>query len=266
MICLGTHKQIRYNERHHQTQLINTWISKASGTQRAGRTGRVRPGTAYRLYSQSMFDSLPEHECSEIHRQPLDSTILQLRAMLDQQVVPVLKETLEPPDLSHVDRSFRSLFEMGMLTEPSDDGDLTDTGQMAASLPVDLKLSRMIALSVSLGVVPEAIVMAGAMTMARLPFRIASPLVHKDPDEYNQIVRDSMAGKYHFDAGCYSDPIMMVNVYCWFKNYHGGAVARKCTEFGLAYTQVQRLLSTVDSLRRWVYPQSIPHRTLILCF
>merc|ERR1719498_203764 len=45
VICLGTHKQVRYNERHHQTQLINTWISKASATQRAGRTGRVRAGT-----------------------------------------------------------------------------------------------------------------------------------------------------------------------------------------------------------------------------
>eukprot|EP01044_Picomonas_judraskeda_P002805 COSAG03_NODE_213_length_10549_cov_7.843349_2_plen_1370_part_00 len=252
VICLGTHKQVRYNEHHHQTQLINTWISKASATQRAGRTGRVRPGTAYRLYPQSLFDALPEHECSEIHRQPLDSTILQLRAMLDQQVVPVLQETLEPPDLSHVDRSFKSLFEMGMISEASDDGHLTDTGHLAASLPVDLKLSRMIALSVTIGVVKEAIVMAAAMTLARLPFRIASPLVHKDPDEYNDIVRVSMAGKYHFDAGCYSEPIMMMNVYVWFKNYAGGAQRKKCTEYGLAYAQVQRLLSTVDSLRRSV--------------
>jgi hypothetical protein len=93
----------------------------------------------------------------------------------------------------------------------------------------------MISLSVTLGVVPEAIVMAAAMTMARLPFRIASPLVHKDPDEYNEIVRASMAGKYHFDAGCYSDPIMMTNVYTWFKNYRGGAQRKKCTEYGLAY-------------------------------
>jgi HrpA-like RNA helicase len=41
VICLGTHKAIRYNTKSHRIQLVNTWISKASATQRAGRTGRV---------------------------------------------------------------------------------------------------------------------------------------------------------------------------------------------------------------------------------
>ena len=65
---------MRYNERHHQTQLVNTWVSKASATQRAGRTGRVRPGNVWRLYSQALFDAFTEHEQAEIHRQPLDAT------------------------------------------------------------------------------------------------------------------------------------------------------------------------------------------------
>ena len=80
--------------------------SKASATQRAGRTGRVRPGSVWRLYSQALFDGFAEHECAEIHRQPLDATLLQLRAMLDQPVTPVLEQTLEPPDLAYVGRAF----------------------------------------------------------------------------------------------------------------------------------------------------------------
>ena len=36
VICLGTHKQLRYNHKHHATQLTNSWVSKASATQRAG--------------------------------------------------------------------------------------------------------------------------------------------------------------------------------------------------------------------------------------
>lgn len=45
VICLGLCKQIVYNELSHRQMLLPTWISKASATQRAGRTGRLRPGT-----------------------------------------------------------------------------------------------------------------------------------------------------------------------------------------------------------------------------
>jgi hypothetical protein len=37
---------------------MNCWISKASATQRAGRTGRMRPGTVYRLYSAALYNKL----------------------------------------------------------------------------------------------------------------------------------------------------------------------------------------------------------------
>lgn len=53
VICTGLCKQIIYNETSHRQMLMPTWISKASATQRAGRTGRVRPGTV--LYVCSTF-------------------------------------------------------------------------------------------------------------------------------------------------------------------------------------------------------------------
>lgn len=39
----GTHKASQYLPGNHRLQIRNTWISKASATQRAGRTGRLRP-------------------------------------------------------------------------------------------------------------------------------------------------------------------------------------------------------------------------------
>jgi HrpA-like RNA helicase len=75
----GTHKALRYHPATHKVQLVNTWISKASATQRAGRTGRVRPGNVYRLYSKELFGQFQEHEQSEVHRQPLQDVILSLR-------------------------------------------------------------------------------------------------------------------------------------------------------------------------------------------
>ena len=37
-----------------------------------------------------------------------------------------------------------------------------------------------------------AIAIAAVLNCQRSPFRIASPLVHDDPDEYNGIVADTM--------------------------------------------------------------------------
>jgi HrpA-like RNA helicase len=41
LIDLGQCKSMRYDSKAHKNVLLNTWISKASATQRAGRTGRV---------------------------------------------------------------------------------------------------------------------------------------------------------------------------------------------------------------------------------
>ena len=68
VLCLGTHKSLQYVPRTHTTLLCNTWISKSTATQRAGRTGRVRPGTVYRLYSERLSNRFDVHDPSEIFR------------------------------------------------------------------------------------------------------------------------------------------------------------------------------------------------------
>jgi len=59
---------MRYFNATHCVQLCNSWLSKASSTQRAGRTGRVRPGRVYRLYSKALADKFDDHELSEVKR------------------------------------------------------------------------------------------------------------------------------------------------------------------------------------------------------
>lgn len=48
--------------------LIVAPISKASATQRAGRAGRVRPGKAFRLYTEATFHTLRDTSIPEIQR------------------------------------------------------------------------------------------------------------------------------------------------------------------------------------------------------
>lgn len=68
VICLGTHKVVQYDQKTNRVQLVNSFISRASAAQRAGRTGRTRPGTVYRLYSKRLFESMNSHDAPEVLR------------------------------------------------------------------------------------------------------------------------------------------------------------------------------------------------------
>ena len=59
-------------------------ISKASATQRAGRTGRVRPGSVYHVYGRGLYELMADYEVSEVHRQPMTEVALHLKAMLSR--------------------------------------------------------------------------------------------------------------------------------------------------------------------------------------
>eukprot|EP00635_Sarcinochrysidales_sp_CCMP3193_P009447 CAMPEP_0118893450 /NCGR_PEP_ID=MMETSP1166-20130328/2650_1 /TAXON_ID=1104430 /ORGANISM="Chrysoreinhardia sp, Strain CCMP3193" /LENGTH=1646 /DNA_ID=CAMNT_0006832261 /DNA_START=151 /DNA_END=5091 /DNA_ORIENTATION=+ len=83
VVDLGLSKQILYNPRTHRQLLQTSWISQSSAIQRAGRTGRVRPGNVYRLYSRHRFHTMMRpHDVSDIHKTPLDSVVLNFYAML----------------------------------------------------------------------------------------------------------------------------------------------------------------------------------------
>ena len=52
---------------------------QASGSQRAGRAGRVRPGKCWRLYPEAFRDSfMPPHTLAEMLRTPLEELVLQV--------------------------------------------------------------------------------------------------------------------------------------------------------------------------------------------
>ena len=199
------HKQVQYDHSRDQACLKKTMVSKASATQRAGRTGRVRPGTVFRLYTKKLYDSLLEHEQSEIHRQPLGTTLLRLKMMLEGPIAPVLGDLIESPAETHVLQAFRSLHSIGMLTDPSDEGEITKIGAIAAALPIDLSLTRMLCFASRLGCLPDAVVLIASMMLPRMPFKLASPLFHTDPNEYHEILSSHLVGRTAFDSGMYSE-------------------------------------------------------------
>lgn len=71
-----------YNPLTGLASLITSPISKASAVQRAGRAGRLSPGHAFRLCTETDFENqLIEANIPEIQRNELSSTVLQLKAL-----------------------------------------------------------------------------------------------------------------------------------------------------------------------------------------
>lgn len=186
VICLGLCKQIVYNPCSHRQMLQPCWISKASATQRAGRTGRVRKGNVYYLYSRNTYEVyMDKFESGEITRIPLDSVILSLRDMLKERVTPILEQCLEPPDISNIERSFKSLHSSNFITQPNDETcEITSLGSLVIALGIDLTLGSFIGLSIQFGVAAEAIQMSACLSIPKPPWMITNPLFH-EIDQYN---------------------------------------------------------------------------------
>mmetsp|Transcript_15561 Transcript_15561/g.23901 ORF Transcript_15561/g.23901 Transcript_15561/m.23901 type:complete len:1923 (-) Transcript_15561:159-5927(-) len=247
VICLGLQKQITYNEASHRQLLSPAWISKASAVQRAGRTGRVRKGNVYRLYTERAFSQyMHKFELGEMSRVPLDSVILDLKTMLEESATSILRDCLEPPDLLNIERSFASLHQQNFLTEPDDEGVPTTLGSFVASMGIDLMLGSLIGLGIQFGVGPEAIEIAAILSFSQTPWIISNPLFHEAPT-FNDLASRTFISRNHFDACLYSDPLSIMNV-LW--DYENTSNKRGfCWHFSLVSGRVRRLLSTRNSIR-----------------
>lgn len=148
VIDMGMHKTMLFDDTHNRSYLRSTFISKASAAQRAGRTGRTRPGEVYRLYSRNFYDMLDEHPTAEVRRIPMQDVIIRLRFDFEKTrnfkgVVPILCNLLEPPSVTNIDSSFQNLYQSGMITEASDEGRLTSLGSFCSGLSMDIQLGML---------------------------------------------------------------------------------------------------------------------------
>ncbi len=153
----------RYSPRVKVQRLPIEAISRASAAQRAGRCGRVCPGVCLRLYGQSDHDARAEFTEPEILRTNLASVILQMKALRlgDIEDFPFLV----PPDPRNVRDGYDTLLEIGALEGGGLRADLTAIGARLARLPVDPRIGRIIIASEAERCVPEALIVASALSV-----------------------------------------------------------------------------------------------------
>ncbi len=253
VICLGLCRQIVYNQASHRQMLTSAWISKASAKQRAGRTGRVRPGNVYRLYTRKAYeDYMSEFEPGEMVRIPLDSVILMLKQILHEEVIPVFRECLEPPALHTIEQSFQSLKYWNFIDQANDKADITPLGSFVSALGIDLSLGSFVGLGIQFGVAAEAIEMAAMMSLPKTPFQITSPM-WLSPGKFNKFASQTYSSKCKFDAGLYSEPMGLMNA-IWDSESLGSTNKKYSwtVKNNIAIKRWQQVISSRNSLRKRV--------------
>ncbi|CAH0775215.1 unnamed protein product [Bemisia tabaci] len=147
VIDCGFQKLKWFNPESQTDALITVPISQASADQRAGRSGRERPGKVFRLYTESAYSELSEATPPEMQRTELSSAILQLKAL---GISNILRFPFpSPPPAKNVLSALELLFALGALDER---GNLTEpTGLQMAEFPLPPLYSKALLVSGDMG-------------------------------------------------------------------------------------------------------------------
>lgn len=164
VIDSGVARISRYIHRTRIQRLQIEPISKASARQRAGRCGRIAPGTCIRLYSEKDFLEREDYTPPEILRSSLAGVIL---TMLELRLGSIESfPFIDPPKPVMIREGLRELLELGAIRrdETSSGIRLTAIGRQLAKIPLQPRLSRMILAASQLATLPSALPVIAAMS------------------------------------------------------------------------------------------------------
>lgn len=157
----GFCKQNRFSSKTGMETLAITRISKASADQRAGRAGRNRPGTCFRLYTRDEFnDEFEENTQPEIQRLNLANVVLLLKTMRIEDVLSF--EYIDRPPREALTFAIEQLTALGALDRQ---GELTHLGRRMAEFPVEPKMSKAIIASESYGCSEEVLTIMSMLSV-----------------------------------------------------------------------------------------------------
>lgn len=137
VVDTGLERRARFDARTGMAGLVLAATSKASAEQRAGRAGRLGPGTAIRLWSKAEHAARPPVAPAAILEEDLASLVLDLarRGVEDPADVPFLTG----PDPERWEAAVVLLRQLGAIDA---DGAVTANGRDMATLPVHPRLAR----------------------------------------------------------------------------------------------------------------------------
>lgn len=128
---------------------------------------------------------LGEHAIPELVSSPLENVILKAKLLEMGSPESILALALDHPALSDIANTILVLKETGALLRtcngnPSDvDGDISFIGRIMASLPIDVKIAKLIILGYCFSILDECIVIGEQKLMNKMnSFHLANDEIH----------------------------------------------------------------------------------------
>lgn len=232
----GFVKERAYNPISGIETLTAVPISKAAAAQRAGRAGRTRAGTSFRLYVEETYTSFPDANVPEIQRSNLAPFILQLGAL---GITNFLRfDFLTPPPAELMSRALEILYSLGAL---DDYCKLTrPLGMRMAELAVEPMMAKTLLSATLFRCVSEILTIA-AMTSVG-----ASVWVQSDADRHKEL--ESSRRKFAAEEG---DHLTLLNAYEAFVST-GRREGRFCHDHNLNFKAMTRAVSIRAQLKRYL--------------
>ena len=175
----GLARVSRYDRRRGVQRLPVEAVSRASADQRAGRCGRLGPGTCVRLYGADDYEARPAHTEPEILRTDLAAVLLQMATLGLGDVARF--PFLDPPDRRDVRAGTALLTELQAFEETERGGHrLTRLGRRVARLPLDPRLARAVLAADELGCLAPVLVLVAGLTVQDVRERPADARAEAD--------------------------------------------------------------------------------------
>ncbi|XP_069881522.1 putative ATP-dependent RNA helicase DHX57 isoform X2 [Dipodomys merriami] len=144
VIDSGKMKEKRYDASKGMESLEDTFVSQANALQRKGRAGRVASGVCFHLFTSHHYNhQLLKQQLPEIQRVPLEQLCLRIKILemfSAHNLQSVFSRLIEPPHADSLRASKIRLRDLGALTP---DEVLTPLGYHLASLPVDVRIGKL---------------------------------------------------------------------------------------------------------------------------
>ncbi|XP_003908583.2 putative ATP-dependent RNA helicase DHX57 isoform X1 [Papio anubis] len=144
VIDSGKMKEKRYDASKGMESLEDTFVSQANALQRKGRAGRVASGVCFHLFTSHHYNhQLLKQQLPEIQRVPLEQLCLRIKILemfSAHNLQSVFSRLIEPPHADSLRASKIRLRDLGALTP---DEKLTPLGYHLASLPVDVRIGKL---------------------------------------------------------------------------------------------------------------------------
>ncbi|GAB0094943.1 putative ATP-dependent RNA helicase DHX57 [Sergentomyia squamirostris] len=144
VIDCGHMKEKRFDANKNMESLELVWVSRANALQRKGRAGRVMSGVAIHLFTRHRYmHHILSQPVPEIHRVPLEQLLLRIKTLTNfssRTIESVIEATIEPPTEESITSAIKRLEDVGALDSEQN---LTALGQHLATLPVDVRIGKL---------------------------------------------------------------------------------------------------------------------------